>query len=64
MGTSITSPAEMIAYAAVLRQAAKRENMAETAEKIQRTASTLEKEALSIVSPAGPKLGKILDTFA
>jgi hypothetical protein len=64
MATTLTSPTEMIAYAAVLREAAKREQSPERAEKIQRTASSMEKEAVAIVSPAGPQLGKLLDTFA
>jgi hypothetical protein len=64
MASVISSPTEKIAYAAVLREAAKREKHPELAEKIQRTASSMEKEAVSQVSPAGQKLGKLLDTFA
>lgn len=64
MATAISSPVEMLAYAAVLRKAAEKAAAAETAQKIKDTASSLEKTAMARVSPAGPNLGKLLDTFA
>ena len=65
MGQTISSPADMLSYAGDLRRAAKQASAPEAAEKIKRSAMDLEKTALvKLVGPAGPGIGKILDTFA
>jgi hypothetical protein len=47
-----------------LRRAAKQVSAPEVAEKIQRSASQLEKTALAKFSQTGPGIGALLDTFA
>lgn len=64
MGQSITSVVDMVSMAGELRRAAKLAPQPELAEKIQRSASELEKVALARVGQAGPGIGALLDTFA
>lgn len=64
MGQSITSVVDMVSYAGDLRRAAKEAPLPEAAEKIQRSADTLEKTALNKVGQAGFGIGLLLDTFA
>ena len=54
----------MVSYAGDLRRAARQAATPEEAEKIQRSANTLEKTALATVGQAGPGIGTLLDTFA
>jgi hypothetical protein len=63
MGQTITSVTDMVSYAGDLRRAAKQATTPEEAEKIQRSANTLEKTALATVGQAGPGIGTLLDTF-
>ena len=49
---------------AASRRAAKQATTPEEAEKIRRSANTLEKTALAKVGQAGPGIGTLLDTFA
>jgi len=63
MGQTITSVADMVGYAGDLRRAAKQAPTPDAAEKIQRSASELEKTGLAKVGQAGPGIGKLLDTF-
>ena len=63
MGQTIPSVVDMVSYAGDLRRAAKQTAAPETAEKIQRSASDLEKTGLAKVGQAGPGIGKLLDTF-
>jgi len=64
MGKTISSVTDMMSYAGDLRRAAKQAPAPDLADKMQRSADTLEKTALAQVSDAGPMLGKLLDTFA
>ena len=64
MGQAINSVVDMVSYAGDLRRAAKQASTPEAAEKIQRSASDLEKTALAKVGQAGPGIGTLLDTFA
>jgi hypothetical protein len=61
MGQTISSPVDMVSYAGDLRRAAKQATAPEEAEKIQRSASALEKVALAKIGQAGPGIGKLLD---
>jgi hypothetical protein len=63
MGQTITSITDMVSYAGDLRRAAKQQQDAQTAQKIQRVAQELETTALKHISQAAPNLGKLLDTF-
>jgi hypothetical protein len=64
MGQAITSTTDMISYAGALRRAAKQAPAPELAQKIQQSASQLEKTALNqTVKGAGPGLGALLDTL-
>jgi hypothetical protein len=64
MGQTITSVTDMVSYAGDLRRAAKQTPEPDVAEKIQRSASELEKSALSRLGLTGPGIGKLLDTIA
>ena len=64
MGQTITSAVDMVSYAGDLRRAAKQASAPDVAEKIQRSASDLEKSGLAKVGQAGPGIGVLLDTFA
>jgi hypothetical protein len=64
MGQTISSPTDMISYAGDLRRAAKQVSAPDVQQKIQQTADTLEKTALTKVGQAGPGIGALLDTFA
>jgi hypothetical protein len=65
MGQAITSATEMIAYAGVLRRAAKQTPAPEIAQKIQQSASQLEKTAIKqVVKDADSRVGALLDTIA
>jgi hypothetical protein len=64
MGQSITSVVDMVSMAGELRRAAKLAPQPELAEKIQRSASEMEKVALARVGQTGPGIGALLDTFA
>ncbi len=62
MGQTITSAADMISYAGELRRVARRAPAPELAQKMQQTASQLEKTAINQVArAAGPRLGALLD---
>lgn len=62
MGQTITSPADMISYAGELRRVARRAPAPELPQKMQQSASQLEKAAINQVSKAaGPRLGALLD---
>lgn len=63
MGQTITSVIDMVSYAGDLRRAAKQEPSPETAEKIQRSASELEKSAFTRIGQAGAGIGLLLDTL-
>jgi hypothetical protein len=63
MGQTITSVIDMVSYAGDLRRAAQKVPDPNVAEKIQRSASDLEKTALSRVGQAGPGIGRLLDTL-
>jgi len=64
MGQTISSATDMISYAGELRRAAKRESAPGMAQKIEQSASHLEKTAISqVAKDAGPRLGKLLDTL-
>jgi len=63
MGQSITSVVDMVSYAGDLRRAAKQAPTPEAADKIQRSASDLEKRAFTKVGLAGSGIGKLLDTL-
>jgi hypothetical protein len=63
MGQTITSVVDMVSYAGDLRRAAKQAPTPEMADKIQRSASDLEKTAFTKVGLAGPGIGKLLDTL-
>jgi hypothetical protein len=64
MGQTITSVADMVSYAGDLRSAAKQAPTPDAADKIQRSASDLEKSALKKVGLLTPGIGQLLDTFA
>jgi hypothetical protein len=64
MGQTITSVTDMVSYAGDLRRAAKQAPAPEVAEKIQRSASELEKTAFNRLGLTGPGIGKLLDTIA
>jgi hypothetical protein len=64
MGQTITSVVDMVSYAGDLRRAAIKAPTPEAAQKIQRSASELEKTGLAKVGQAGPGIGKLLDRFA
>ena len=64
MGQTITSVTDMVSYAGDLRRAAKQTPEPEVAEKIQRSASELEKTAFNRLGLTGPGIGKLLDTIA
>ena len=61
MGQTITSVIDMVSYAGDLRRAAKQAPTPDVAQKIQRSASDLEKTALNRVGQPG--IGKLLDTL-
>lgn len=63
MGQSITSVVDMVSMAGELRRAAKLAPQPELAAKIQRSATEMEKTALSRVSENAPGIGALLDTF-
>ena len=64
MGQTITSATDMVSYAGELRRAAKREPAPEVAQKIQQSASQLERTAINQVAQgAGPRIGALLDTL-
>ena len=63
MGQSISSVTDMVSYAGALRRAVKQAPTPETAQKIQRSATELEKTALTQVGMAGPRIGALLDKF-
>ena len=63
MGQSISSVTDMVSYAGALRRAVKQAPTPETAQKIQRSASELEKTALSRAGLTDPNIGRLLDTF-
>ena len=64
MGQAIQSTTDMLSYSGELRRAAKQAAQPDVAEKIQRSASELEKTALAKFSQTAPGIGKLLDTFA
>jgi len=64
MGQTITSVTDMVSYAGDLRRAAKQAPAPEVAEKIQRSASELEKTAFNRLGLTGPGIGTLLDTIA
>jgi len=64
MGQTITSLTDMVSYAGDLRRAAKQASTPEAAEKIQRSATVLEKTALSKISQLAPGIGALLDILA
>jgi len=63
MGQTISSATDMLSYSGDLRRAAKQASAPEIQEKIQRSANTLEKTALTKVGLAGPGIGALLDRF-
>ena len=63
MGQTISSVVDMVSYAGDLRRAAKQAQSPELADKIQRSATELEKTGLAKVGQAGPGIGRLLDTF-
>jgi hypothetical protein len=64
MGQTISSATDMISYAGELRRAARRESAPDVAQKIEQSASHLEKSAIhQVAKDAGPRLGKLLDTL-
>ena len=63
MGQSISSVTDMVSYAGALRRAVQQAPMPEAAQKIQRSAAELEKNALTRVGMAEPGIGALLDTF-
>ena len=63
MGQTIRSVVDMVSYAGDLRRAARQAPTPEAADKIQRSASDLEKTALTKVGLAGPGIGKLLDAL-
>jgi hypothetical protein len=64
MGQTITSVTDMVSYAGDLRRAAKQTPEPDVAEKIQHSASELEKTAFNRLGLTGPGIGKLLDTIA
>lgn len=64
MGSTISSPANMLSMAGDLRRQAKAEPAPELAAKLQTVAKTLEASALVQVGQTSPHIGKLLDTFA
>lgn len=64
MGQTITSVADMVSYAGVLRRAARQAPTPEIGDKLQQSAAALEKKGLAQVGQAGPGIGRLLDTFA
>ncbi len=65
MGQAITSATDMISYAGELRRAAKAMPQAELAQKVQQSATQIEKAAIQQVAPAAAQgIGRLLDTFA
>jgi hypothetical protein len=64
MGSTITSPVDMMSYAGDLRRAAKQATALETAEKMQRSAADLEKTALSRLGHLTFGVGQMLDILA
>jgi hypothetical protein len=64
MGQTITSVTDMVSYAGDLRRAAKEALTPETADKIHRSATELEKTALDKAGVLTPGIGRLLDTFA
>ena len=63
MGQTITSVTDMVSYAGDLRRAAKQAPTPETAQKIQTSATQLEKTALTRLGLTAPGVGKLLDTL-
>ena len=61
MGQTITSVIDMVSYAGDLRRAAKLAPTPEVSNKIQQSATELEKKALAQVGQAGPGIGRLLD---
>jgi len=61
MGQTISSVVDMVSYAGDLRRAAKQAPTPEVAQKIQTSASQLEKTALTRVGLTGPGIGQLLD---
>lgn len=54
----------MLSYSGDLRRAAKQATAPDLQQKIQQSANTLEKTALTKVGLVGPGIGALLDTFA
>jgi hypothetical protein len=63
MGQTITSVVDMVSYAGDLRRAAKVAPTPETAQKIQTSATQLEKTALNRVGLNAQGIGRLLDTL-
>ena len=64
MGQAISSTTDMLSYSGDLRRAAKQATAPDLQQKIQQSANTLEKTALTKVGLVGPGIGALLDTFA
>jgi hypothetical protein len=63
MGQTITSVTDMVSYAGDLRRAAKQAPTPEVAQKIQTSATQLEKTALNRVGLTAQGIGTLLDTL-
>jgi hypothetical protein len=63
MGQTITSVVDMVSYAGDLRRAARQAPTPETAQKIQSSATQLEKTALNRAGLNAQGIGKLLDTL-
>jgi hypothetical protein len=61
MGQAISSTTDMLSYSGDLRRAAKQASAPDLQQKIQQSADTLEKTALTKVGLAGPGIGALLD---
>lgn len=61
MGQTISSVTDMVSYAGDLRRAAKVAPTPEVAQKIQSSATQLEKTALNRVGLTAPGIGQLLD---
>ena len=63
MGQTISPVMDMVSYAGDLRRAAKEAPTPETAQKIQSSATELEKTALNRVGLNAQGIGRLLDTL-
>jgi hypothetical protein len=61
MGQAISSTTDMLSYSGDLRRAAKQASAPDLQQKIQQSANTLEKTALTKAGIAGPGIGALLD---